>query len=306
MLGLDAFLAIAGRGSICGAAVELQVQPSTVSHQLKALEDRIGVKLFARTTRSVSLTDAGRVLHRSAMPAFEQLKQAVEQAQKAHGVLRGDLRINMPYIAYQIALAERLSDFQVIYPEIGLDFTMSDQLTDIVAEGFHAGIRFGDRVQQDMIAVQISPPNMATAFASPAYLDTHGEPKTPADLNAGHRLADHTRRPCARRARYHSRAEHIRPGPCRKRHAGPHPEAFRPHLPAALPLLRPREPKQRNPARLHSILSMEGNAAIAALSTEYIRATKPASVRNSGKSRHWPSDSQIAILTHYGQSSDFG
>lgn len=184
ILGLEVFLAVARRGSIRGAAGELQVQPSTVSHQLKALEDRMGVKLFARTTRSVSLTDAGRVLLRSAMPAFEQLEQAVEQAQKTHGILRGDLRINMPYIAYQIVLAERLSDFQLTYPEIGLDFTMSDQLVDIVAEGFHAGIRFGGHVQQDMFAVQISPPNVATAFASPVYLAKHGEPKVPADLLA--------------------------------------------------------------------------------------------------------------------------
>ncbi|MEM7045998.1 MAG: LysR family transcriptional regulator, partial [Pseudomonadota bacterium] len=184
ILGLDVFLAVARRGSIRGAATDLQVQPSTISHQLKSLETRIGVTLFARTTRSVSLTDAGRVLLRSAMPAFEQLEQAVEQAQKTHGVLRGELRINMPYIAYQIALAEHLSDFQRTYPEIGLDFTMSDQLVDIVAEGFHAGIRFGGRVQQDMIAVQISPPNVATAFASSAYLRAHGEPETPADLLA--------------------------------------------------------------------------------------------------------------------------
>ena len=181
--GLEAFIAIARQGSIRGAATVLRVQPSTVSHQLKALEDQMGVSLFTRSTRSVGLTDAGQVLLQSASPAMDQLRQAIKKAQEAHAVIRGELRINMPYLAYDLILADRLNAFEEAYPGICFDLTVSDRFADIIAENFHAGIRFGHRLQDDMIAVPLSGPNKAKVFGSPDYIAKNGKPKSPADLS---------------------------------------------------------------------------------------------------------------------------
>lgn len=180
--GLEAFRAVAQQGSIRAAAASLQLEPSTVSHQLKAFEKDLGTALFVRTTRSVSLTDAGRVLLQSALPAMTQLEDALDRSKQVGAVRKGNLRISMPYIAFQIALADRLSDFQQRYPDIALDFSFSDRLVDIVAEGFHAGIRFGGRVQQGMVAAALTKPIEAAVIGSPTYLKKHGTPKKPADL----------------------------------------------------------------------------------------------------------------------------
>ena len=180
--GLEAFRAVAKKGSIRAAAASLQLEPSTVSHQLKALEQQLGVALFVRTTRSVNLTDAGRVLLQSALPAMEQLEEALDRAKQAGAARKGILRINMPYIGFKIALANRLSNFHRRYPDIALEFSFSDQFVDIVAEGFHAGIRFGGRVQEDMVAVALTEPIEACVIGSPAYLEKNGIPTKPADL----------------------------------------------------------------------------------------------------------------------------
>ncbi|MEM7444242.1 MAG: LysR family transcriptional regulator [Pseudomonadota bacterium] len=180
--GLEIFLAIARHGSIRAAAGSLGLRPSTVSHRLRGLEDRLGVSLFARTTRSVSLTDSGRALLRTAGPAMDQIETAIAQSQKAGSVRKGVLRLNMPYIAYQVVLAERLEEFRAAYPDIDLELSLSDSLADVVAEGLHAGIRFGDRVQEDMIAVPVSGPSVAQVFGAPSYLDARGKPETPQDL----------------------------------------------------------------------------------------------------------------------------
>ena len=180
--GLDAFRAVAKKGSIRAAAASLQLEPSTVSHQLKAFEEKLGVALFVRTTRSVSLTDAGRVLLQSAVPAMEQLEEALDRSKQAGAARKGTLRINMPYIGFKIALSDRLTDFHRCYPDIALEFSLSDRFVDIVAEGFHAGIRFGGRVQEDMVAVALTEPLAATVIGSPSYIEKNGIPKKPADL----------------------------------------------------------------------------------------------------------------------------
>ena len=180
--GLAAFRAVAQKGSIRAAAASLLLEPSTVSHQLKALEQQLGVTLFMRTTRSVNLTDAGRVLLQSAVPAMEQLEEALDRCKQTGSARKGILRMNMPYIGYEIALTDRLSEFQQRYPEITLEFSFSDRFVDIVAEGFHAGIRFGGRIQEDMVAIALTGPTEASVIGSPEYLEKIGIPKQPADL----------------------------------------------------------------------------------------------------------------------------
>lgn len=182
---LEVFAAIAQKGSLRGAADQLGLTPSTVSHQLKSLEKQLGVALFARTTRSVALTQAGQELARGAGPAFDQLAMAVQSAQDTGHGTRGLLRVSMPEFAYYMVIADRLSSFRERYPDIELETNFSEAFVDIFDEGFHAGIRFGDRVDKDMIAVRVGPPVPRAVHASEDYLSRHGTPKTP------HELTDH-------------------------------------------------------------------------------------------------------------------
>ena len=180
--GLEVFLAVAEQRSLRGAARALGVQPPAVSSRLKALEEQIGVSLFTRTTRSVRLTDAGRGLLKRAAPAMAELGAAVEEARGIGETRKGTIRITLPYFAYELAIAPRLAAFQRRYPEIELELSFEEAFIDIVAEGFHAGVRFGDRIQEDMIAVRLTPPVRTVYFASPDYLDRHGRPERPGDL----------------------------------------------------------------------------------------------------------------------------
>jgi DNA-binding transcriptional LysR family regulator len=180
--GLEVFLAIAEHGSLRAAAAALGVQPPAVSHQLKAFEDQIGVSVFTRTTRSVQLTDAGRALLRRAGPAVAELSDALEEARGVGGARKGAIRITLPYRAYQLAIAPKLAAFQRRYPDIELELSFNEAVVDIVAERFHAGIRLGDRIDEDMIAVRLTPPLQGAYFASPSYLAHHGRPQQPRDL----------------------------------------------------------------------------------------------------------------------------
>ncbi|MEM7222445.1 MAG: LysR family transcriptional regulator [Pseudomonadota bacterium] len=186
MSGLEVFLAVADGGSLRAAARALGVQPPAVSHQLKAFETELGVTLFARTTRSLSLTDAGRALLRRARPAVGELNAALEEARGIGSAAKGTLRLTLPYVAHQITLAPRLAAFREAYPEIELELSFDDAFVDIIAEGFQGGIRLGDLIQENMIAVRLSPPVNVAYFASPAYLARHGRPLQPSDL-LGHR-----------------------------------------------------------------------------------------------------------------------
>ena len=182
MAGLEVFLAVAEAGSLRAAARALGVRPPAVSQQLKALETEIGVTLFTRTTRSISLTDAGRALLRRARPAVGEIGGALEEARGIGAATRGQLRLTLPYVAHQIALAPRLAAFHAAYPEIELELSFDDAFVDVVAEGFHGGIRLGDLIQEDMIALRLTPPIKVAYFAAPTYLARHGRPATPADL----------------------------------------------------------------------------------------------------------------------------
>lgn len=179
---LEVFDAIARTGSMRAAADRLGVQPSTVSHQLKALETQLGTALFVRTTRSVSLTEAGRALLRGAGPAFEQLGKAVESARSTGHAARGTLKLAMPEFVYRLVLGPALPRFCAAYPEIELELSITDALSDILGEALHAGFRLGDRIADDMVAVRVSDPLALTVVGSPAYFAERGTPDTPRDL----------------------------------------------------------------------------------------------------------------------------
>jgi len=179
---LEIFDAIVRAGSLRGAADSLQLKPSTVSHQLKSLEQRVGAPLFIRTTRSLALTDAGRALSRGCGPAFDQLSQSVRHARDAGGSTRGQLRVTMPEFAYHAVLAPLIGSFRAAWPDIELEIVMSDAFVDLAAAGAHAGIRSGDLVEQDMIATRIGKPLPLAVHASAAYLERRGTPRHPRDL----------------------------------------------------------------------------------------------------------------------------
>lgn len=179
---LEIFDAIAREGSFKGAATRLGLQPSTVSHQLKALEDQLGTSLIIRTTRSLSLTEAGRALLRGAGPAFDQLADAVESARTTGHEARGHLRLAMPEFAYKLLVRPAVKSFRTAYPEIELEFSFSDAFSDILGDEMHAGFRLGDRITQDMVAIRLTPPLPLGVFASPDYLAQYGTPEHPGDL----------------------------------------------------------------------------------------------------------------------------
>lgn len=180
--GLEVFLNIAEHGSLRRAADAMGVQPPAVSYQLKTLEERIGTALFVRTTRSIRLTDAGRSLLARAQPAITEISEAFEDARASGSSRKGTIRITLPYDAYQLTIEKRLAAFHTEYPEIELDLSFDEAFVDMTAEGFHAGVRLGDHIQEDMIAVRLSPPLQEVVFAAPSYISSHGRPAQPKDL----------------------------------------------------------------------------------------------------------------------------
>ena len=180
--GLEVFLAIAEHGSLRAAAAALGLRPPAVSYRLKAFETGIGVSVFARTTRSVRLTDAGRALLARVRPALAEVTDALEEARGLGQARKGSIRITLPYVAHELTLARKLAAFQKAYPEIELELSFEEAFVDIVAQGFHAGIRLGGHVGEDMIAVRLTRPFHEAHFAAPAYLKKHGRPERPQDL----------------------------------------------------------------------------------------------------------------------------
>ena len=179
---LEVFDAIVRAGSLRGAATMLGIKPSTVSHQLKALEDQIGSPLFIRTTRSLNLTDAGRALAQSSGPAFDQLTDGMESARTAGHAARGKLRLAIPDFSDHLLVRKTLPSFTAKYPEIEIELSMTDALSDILGEGLHAGFRLGGMVAQDMIAIPLTDPLRTVVAGSPEYLEKFGVPEKPTDL----------------------------------------------------------------------------------------------------------------------------
>jgi len=180
---LKAFAAIVERASFARAADHLGLSASALSQTIRQLETRLGVRLLNRTTRSVAPTAPGARLYERITPMMQELDAAVAEAVAATGRTAGTLRINTPGMAAKKLIAPRLGRFHRAHPDVVLDIVIDDGLSDIVAGRFDAGIRVGERLEKDMIAVRLTPDVEMVAVASPDYLARHGEPKTPADLH---------------------------------------------------------------------------------------------------------------------------
>lgn len=179
---LTAFLAIAAHRSFRKAADELGLSPSTLSHTMRVLEANMGVRLLHRTTRSVSPTEAGASLAARLRPVLRDLGRALEQVEAFRGRPSGTLRINASEIAARRLLQSVVPLFLARYPEMSLDLVAEGRLVDIVADGFDAGIRLGEALPQDMIAVRFGEQVRFVAVASPAYLAGREPLRTPDDL----------------------------------------------------------------------------------------------------------------------------
>jgi DNA-binding transcriptional LysR family regulator len=180
--GVEAFLSVARHKSFRRAADELGVTPSAISQAVRALEGRVGAALFTRTTRSVGLTEAGERFLSRAKPAFEELVAASEVARDLGQRPAGLLRLAVPRAVVPILLEPLIASFCQAYPDIEVEIAVSEQLVDLAAEGFDAGIRLGQFIAADMVAVRLTPPFRFTIVASPDYLARRGRPERPEDL----------------------------------------------------------------------------------------------------------------------------
>lgn len=179
---LAAFAAVARLRSFRQAALERGVSASALSHALRTLEERLGVRLLNRTTRSVTPTEAGQQLLARLTPAMREIDDALLDLSALQNVPAGKLRLNVPRPAARLLLAPMLAGFVARYPRVQVDVVTDDGMIDIVRDGFDAGIRFGEQVAADMIAVPVGAPQPFVVVGSPAYLAAHGAPATPRDL----------------------------------------------------------------------------------------------------------------------------
>ena len=168
--GVEAFLSVAQHRSFRRAAAELGVTPSAISQAVRALEARVGAALFIRTTRSVGLTEAGERFLSRAKPAFEELVAASEVARDLGQRPAGLLRLSVPRAVVPILLEPLIASFCQAYPEVEVEIAASEELVDIAAEGFDAGIRLGQFIAADMVAVRLTPPFPFVVVGSPDYL----------------------------------------------------------------------------------------------------------------------------------------
>lgn len=179
---LRAFAAVVRHGSFTRAARHLGVSPSALSQTVRHLEERLGLRLLQRTTRSVAPTEAGQRLAARLLPALDDLDAVGEAAASPEGAPTGRLRLNAGRFAARHILAPLLAPFLRLHPGISLELVVEDAFVDIVARGFDAGIRLGEALEADMIAVPLGPPLRMAVVASPDYLARHGPPERPADL----------------------------------------------------------------------------------------------------------------------------
>jgi DNA-binding transcriptional LysR family regulator len=192
--GLVVFVCVAEAQGFSAAAARLGVSPSAVSQAIRQLEKRVGVPLFNRTTRSISLTEAGSRFLQRVAPAVQELALASEELVDTQARPSGLLRLNVSRAGYMTLLQPLLGRFLDAYPEIELELSIDNMLIDIVGPGFDAGIRFGHQVARDMVGIPVGPRLSAHLVASPAYLAAHGTPTHPRELLAhqciGYRYAN--------------------------------------------------------------------------------------------------------------------
>lgn len=179
---LDAVLAVARLSSFRGAALHLGMSTTALSSAIAKLEAHLGVRLFNRTTRSVSLTDAGRAFVEQVASGVEDIRGAMDAARSQQSKPSGMLRINTFATAARELLAPLVLEYLRRYPDVHVDVVTEGRLVDIVADGFDFGVRMADLVPTDMIAIPLGKPQRHAIVASPAYLKQHGRPRVPADL----------------------------------------------------------------------------------------------------------------------------
>lgn len=181
---LPVLLAVARRRGFAAAASELGISASNVSHSVRTVEERLGTPLFARTTRSVALTAEGETFVAALMPALQEIDAVWEQLRARKTGASGLLRINLSRVALPLAIKPVIAAMVERYPDVTVEAYIDDALTDIVAAGFDAGVRLGEMIAEDMIAVRLTPPFQAIIVAAPAYLERRGAPSGIADLAA--------------------------------------------------------------------------------------------------------------------------
>ncbi|WP_422509091.1 LysR family transcriptional regulator [Stenotrophomonas sp. GZD-301] len=187
-----AFARVAHHASFTRAADDLGISPSALSQTVRALEARMGVRLLHRTTRRVGLTEHGARFLARVRDGLAQIDAAFEDLDSVRDVPAGKLRINVPRIAAELLVLPHLPTFMARYPQVEVELFVEPALVDLVAGGFDAGIRLGECLARDMIAVPIGPLERQVVVATPAYFAAHGTPGTPADL-VGHACIVHRR-----------------------------------------------------------------------------------------------------------------
>jgi DNA-binding transcriptional LysR family regulator len=175
--------AVVNAGSFARAAEALGLSRSGVSRAVSRLEERVGVRLLDRTTRSVALTDEGRKLYSEVAPHLAGIEEAVTETSGASAAVRGRLRVNVDAFFSRLILAPHLSEFLALHPRLFLELGAREQLGDLVAEGFDVAVRFGTPPDSSLVARKLLETRMVTV-AAPSYLEAHGRPAVPADLRA--------------------------------------------------------------------------------------------------------------------------
>jgi DNA-binding transcriptional LysR family regulator len=180
---LAAFLSVAEERSFTKAAKRLGVSTSALSHAMRGLEERIGVRLLARTTRSVAPTDAGERLLSHLRPALTDIRGTLDQLSGLRGRPAGRVRLVVSRLAATMVLAPKLGQFLRDYPDVVLDVsTTNEGRVDLVAAGFDAGIHLGEFIEKDMVAVRVSPDQRPAVVGAPSYFASHPQPASPHDL----------------------------------------------------------------------------------------------------------------------------
>ncbi|GGD08738.1 LysR family transcriptional regulator [Aureimonas glaciei] len=180
---LRAFTLVAEERSFRRAAKRLGLSPSALSRTIRSLEERLGVRLLNRTTRSVAPTEAGQGLYARIEPTLAEMDAALRETGAFQAQPKGLVRINLPSIAARLVVMPRLGAFAASFPGVELDLVVDNEITDIVAKGFDAGVRIGGQVNRDMIAVRLTPDLHTAVVGSPAYFAAHSPPVTPQDLS---------------------------------------------------------------------------------------------------------------------------
>ncbi|ATB39173.1 LysR family transcriptional regulator [Cystobacter fuscus] len=179
---LAVFVTVARRRSFTQAAKELGVSSSAVSQAVRQLEEKLGQALLARTTRSVSLTEAGRRLMEDAAPGLQSALAALEHLSADTTQLTGSLRLSVPAFSLPLVVEPVLAKFLEVHPHVHVDVSVQDGFVNIVEEGFDAGIRLSEAVERDMVQVRLTPAFRFLVVGAPSYLERHGTPRRPKDL----------------------------------------------------------------------------------------------------------------------------